>query len=353
MKGLAEDAGPDRLRRQARVPRHRLVCVVLLCVGALGLAGGAGWWWQIAPVSELTLETQHKTQALELELGLSGAQGSNPDLPSSEEVAEPRGSVLTEAVGTDDDVSALVRWQDLLSQHQLRDWQGRSVPSAKSPGAAGAERAQGALWRLEGAATYEQGVALLQSMARHFPCLVLLQVQVQQMPASDLLQWRLDLRWSAPTTGVAQPWPAGGTFDARNDINPFALERLQPNMATRRSEQRTQTGVAHVLPQAPLQEIRLIGVVGVEDERLAVVVWEPPSGRDPGAEHARPASLPHRLRSGQMLGLEQTRVVGIAPRSVVLQSSHRVADGRPVERHQVLALASPELEQPVSERRGP
>lgn len=361
---------PDRLCLQGRVSKRRLARVVFLAGLAWGLAAGVGWWWRVGPAHQATALARESVQALEQELQSMGDQESGGSVPSHVAMKHPPEAIasttLEESAQTqvtqgmalgrvpmDDDVSALVRWHDLLREHQLHDWQGRSIPSNTMPGAAEADRSGGSMWRLEGPATYEQGVALLQSLARQFPRLMLLLVQVQQLPASEALQWRLELRWSAPGTALAQRWPAGGSLDTTLMVNPFAHDRLRSEVATGLQRPQVDVGDVHVLPMAALQDIRLIGVMGGEDERLAVVAWSSTADQASGVAKPRSVVTSHRVRRGQVLGVEQYRVVSIEPGSVVLQSSRRMKAARQGERREVLALAPQPLEPPMSEGRRP
>jgi Tfp pilus assembly protein PilP len=244
------------------------------------------------------------------------------------------------ASGGGDDVSAWVRWHELLVQHQLHDWQGRSVPPATLQASPSVPSDSGVVWRLEGTATFEQGVALLQSMTRSFPRLVLLWVQVQQLPNLDRLQWHLELRWSASLSALAHRWPVGGTFDTEGLVNPFALDRMTAGADSLSPVNLTNADPDRVLPQAPLQAIRLIGVLEGEKERLAVVALTETAQASGGAKSTR-GSRSHRLRLGQTLGVEQARVVSIESRSVVLQSSHFTGLGRRSPRSLTLALVTP------------
>ena len=236
-------------------------------------------------------------------------------------------------------------------------------------GVAGVGAQAGSLWRLEGWATYEQGVALLNALVRQFPRLVVLHVQVQgqgQQPqpqphhisATEQLQWRLELRWSAPLPALAQRWPAGGLLAATHAINPFAEDRLPVHARSAHvpdaSPNPADADVNHVLPRVPLKDIRLIGIVAQDEERVALVTWtaapadpRPSAGRVP----ASPAS--HRLRLRQTLGVEQSQVVAIEPQAVVLQALRHLSSGQKLGRREVLAWAEASTTLPLDEGHRP
>ena len=249
---------------------------------------------------------------------------------------------LERPVQSHDDVSALVRWHQLLREHRLSDWHGQSVPAASS---AQQDRAEGgALWRLEGLATYEQGVGLLHAMARQFPRLVLLHVQGQQTLATEFLQWRLELRWSAPLPAMPQRWPSGEILAVAHSVNPFAgnrlhlYERSAPAMDTRPKPPVVDAN--HVLPSAPLKDIRLIGVVAQDEERVALVTWTS-APTDPVTPSGRGSSVPvsHRVQRGQILGVERIQVVAIEPQALVLQAARQASSGHRGRPREVLSMA--------------
>jgi len=344
----------DRMCRQSK-PRAGSRTRVLRIGAVLGLVWALGWGWRVAPAYQAARQARVTAQALAHEKGdidvasglLAVTEGDDTTSLTPQSLARAR---------EDDDVSALVRWHDLLREHRLRDWQGRSVPTTTPAGAVETGRGQGALWRLEGAASFEQGVALLQAMTRRFPHLLLLQVQVQGQGQSgtshELLQWRLELHWSAPLTAVAQRWPPGGALNLAEAADPFALERVRA-VDSPHQVAAPHDPPDHVLPRAPLHDIRLIGVMGAEQDRLALVVWATPPHRASPMHGVRAASTPQRLRVGQRLGLEQTRVAAIESGAVVLQGTHTAGSGQQRGRRQVLALAASTAEPVIDGGRRP
>lgn len=207
-------------------------------------------------------------------------------------------------------------------------------------------------------ATYEQGVVLLNAMASPFPRLLVLQVQVQQMPATELLQWRLELRWSAPMPALAQRWPFGEISTAASWSNPFAGHRLPlhtrsaPATDTRASQ--AEADLNHVLPKAPVKDIRLIGVVAQDDERVALVTWTA-APADPAPQAGRLSSwvLPYRVRQGQWLGAEQAQVVAVEPQALVLQTVRNPSTGHRQGSRERLVLADARAAQPTWETSRP
>jgi len=250
---------------------------------------------------------------------------------------------LERPVQSHDDVSALVRWHELLREHRLSDWHGQSVPAASS--SQGDSVRGGALWRLEGLATYEQGVGLLHAMARQFPRLVLLHVQVQQTLPTEFLQWRLELRWSAPLPAMPQRWPSGEILAVAHSVNPFAGHRLSlyersvPAIDTRPKPPVVDAN--HVLPRAPLKDIRLIGVVAQDEERVALVTWTS-APTDPVPPSGRSSSVPvsHRVQRGQILGVERIQVVAIEPQALMLQAARQASSGHREGPREVLSMAN-------------
>jgi Tfp pilus assembly protein PilP len=177
----------------------------------------------------------------------------------------------------------------------------------------------------------------------------MLQVHVQQAPHTELLHWRLELRWSAPLPALAQRWPAGGALASTQGTNPFAANRLPLDINTTNPSGATsalaEVSRHHVLPQAPLQDIRLIGVVGQDDERVALVTWTAVSmnsspNSSPESGRGSLSAKSHRIRLGQYLGVERTQVVAIEPQALVLQSSGPAHTGHRPGRREVLALAN-------------
>lgn len=372
MSHLIPTHTPDRMHRRLTAPRQHLVRM-LGCWGVwLSMAVATGWWSRVASVHADLVETRDAAMSLDPPFGVH--RPADPVPASSSRVAEGQHSALSE-----DDVSALVRWHALLQEHRLSDWQGRSVPAAATvsvegavqgaEGVAGVGAQAGSLWRLEGWATYEQGVALLNALVRQFPRLVVLHVQVQgqgQQPqpqphhisATEQLQWRLELRWSAPLPALAQRWPAGGLLAATHAINPFAEDRLPVHARSAHvpdaSPNPADADVNHVLPRVPLKDIRLIGIVAQDEERVALVTWtaapadpRPSAGRVP----ASPAS--HRLRLRQTLGVEQSQVVAIEPQAVVLQALRHLSSGQKLGRREVLAWAEASTTLPLDEGHRP
>ena len=343
MSALIISPESDRMRRQSR-PRAAGRTRVLRIGAVLGLVWALGWGWRVAPVYKSARQARAMVQALEHEEGDTDVASASPAVAVQHDTTSPTPQSSARS-REDDDVSALVRWHDLLREHRLRDWQGRSVPTSTPAGAVETGRGWGALWRLEGPASFEQGVALLQAMTRRFPHLLLLQVQVQVVGqgqpgiSHELLQWRLELHWSTPLSTVVQHWPPGGVLDLDDVTDPFALERLQA-VTTPHQIAAPHDPADHVLPRAPLQDIRLIGVMGAEQDRLALVVWATPPDRASHMHGVRAALTPQRVRVGQRLGLERTRVAAIEAGAVVLQGTHTSGGGQQRDRRQVLALAA-------------
>ena len=323
--------------------------VLLWCAGALiCLAVAAGWCWHVVPIYLACLEAQQAVAALEPVGGAREAGGASLSLLTdntsdnlSDNAQGASALSITHRPVDDDTVSALVRWHALLKQHQLDGWQGRSLtpPSASS----GEARAGGTVWRLEGPGPYEQGVALLDMLVRTFPRLVLLWVQVQRVPSTDLLQWQLELQWSAPMPSAALRWPDGAWQEVKVDpgVNPFVASHSRQAGDETTDPHATQTDLHPVLPLAPLHEIRLVGVVGTDDERHALIVWAPSTSATPVAGSQRPG--PYRLTVGQILGAEHSRVMAIESHSVVLQLPGRGSRQRGGVNRQVLAMATPTL----------
>ncbi|MFZ9665848.1 MAG: hypothetical protein ACO3AU_09370, partial [Limnohabitans sp.] len=298
---------PDPLRRAWTAGRRRLFRVAWSWGLLLTLAVAIGGWSRVSSTWAGLMETRVAAQALEQQQSAHEPAQRALSLSSVEQAAE-----VERPVQSHDDVSALVRWHQLLREHRLSDWHGQSVPAASF--AQGDRVEGGALWRLEGLATYEQGVGLLHAMARQFPRLVLLHVQVQQTLAAEFLQWRLELRWSAPLPAMPQRWPSGEILAVAHSVNPFAgnrlhlYERSAPAMDTRPKPPVVDAN--HVLPRAPLKDIRLIGVVAQDEERVALVTWTS-APTDPVPPSGRGSSVPvsHRVQRGQILGVERIQVV--------------------------------------------
>ena len=332
-----------RMQRQVGMSaRKRLLMGVVVMVTA-GIAMGGGWWWRVATVYQDVAQVQAAVRSLEQ--GLATRSDRALTLPTNlqsvdAEVAQGASDSPMQAPSDGgDDVSALVRWHELLREHQLHDWQGRSVPPTALPASPANTSDGGAVWRLEGTATYEQGVALLRSMVRSFPRLVLLRVQVQQSSTDDLLQWRLELRWSASLPALSHRWPTGGAFNTEGRVNPFGLDRMHAGAVNKPPFNLADADPGRVLPQVALEDIRLIGVLEGDQERLALVALAETAQASAGTKSAR-GSRSHRLRLGQTLGVEQARVVSIELRSVVLQSARDTGAGRQQSRDVTLALAS-------------
>ena len=328
---------PDPLRRAWTAGRRRLFRVACCWGLLLTLAVAVGGWSRVSSTWAGLMETRVAAQALEQQQSAHEPADRALSQSTLEQAAD-----LERPVQSHDDVSALVRWHELLREQRLSDWHGQSVPAASS---AQQDRAKGgALWRLEGLATYEQGVGLLHAMARQFPRLVLLHVQVQQTLATELLQWRLELRWSAPLPAMPQRWPSGEILAVAHSVNPFAgnrlhlYERSAPAMDTRPKPPVVDAN--HVLPSAPLKDIRLIGVVAQDEERVALVTWTS-APTDPVTPSGRGSSVPasHRVRRGQILGVERIQVVAIEPQALVLQAARQASSGHRGGPREVLSMA--------------
>jgi Tfp pilus assembly protein PilP len=336
-------AGQTRMQRQVVMSARRRLGVGVFVMLAVGIAVGSGWWWRVATVYQDVAQVQAAVRTLEQ--GLAGR--SDRALTLATDLRSIDADVASGAAdshvqgpsGGGDDVSALVRWHDLLREHQLHDWQGRTVPSTELPASPANPSDGGAVWRLEGTATYEQGVALLRSMVQSFPRLVLLRVQVQQSAKDERLQWRLELRWSASLPALAYRWPAGGAFDTEGRVNPFAWDRMRVAEVPKPPLNNTDFDPGRVLPQASLEDIRLVGVLEGEHERWALVAMAETAQTSAGPKPPR-GWRSHRLRLGQTLGVEQARVVSIESRSVVLQASRERGTGRRQSRDVTLALIS-------------
>ena len=327
---------PEPLRRALTTGRQRLVRVAWCWGGLLTLAVAIGWWSRVASTLAGLMETRRAAQALEQQLSAHEPADWAVSQSSVEQAAD------VERPLSDNDVSALVRWHELLREHRLSDWHGQSVPAASS--SQGDRAGGGALWRLEGLATYEQGVGLLHAMARRFPRLVLLHVQVQQTLPTEFLQWRLELRWSAPLPAMPQRWPSGEILAVAHGVNPFGgnrlplYERSAPAIDTR--PRQPEVDANHVLPKAPLKDIRLIGVVAQDEERVALVTWtSAPTDPVPPAGRGSSVTASHRVRRGQILGVEQIQVVAIEPQALVLQASRHASIGHRGGPREVLSLA--------------
>ena len=341
MSTHASTGEPGRLTRQVSLrPREwwqRGGLAVLILVFWVGV----GWWGRVSSMyreRELVQEqVQEAVVSWESRAADPAAHAvSLPMTPSTAEADVALPAIETQRVAPpSDEVSSLVRWHDLLREHQLHDWQGRALSTADSPLVASAG---GAVWRLEGTATYEQGVALLQSMARRFPRLVLLRVQVQQSPVVDRLQWRLELRWAAPLPALAHRWPAGGSLPSGLLINPFAPDRLVVGAITRPQGEGADRDSTQVLPLVPLHEIRLIGVMEADQDRVAVVA--PASGATVSMPKSPRESRAHRLRVGHTLGVERARVISIGSTSVLLAATRQTRVGQRPDRQMTLVLAT-------------
>jgi len=329
---------PDPLRRAWTAGRQRLFRVAWSWGLLLTLAVAIGGWSRVSSIWAGLMETRAAAQALEQQLSAH----EPADRALSQSTLE-QAAVLERPVQSLDDVSALVRWHELLREHRLSDWHGRSVPAASSTQQDRAEG--GALWRLDGVASYEQGVGLIHAMARRFPRLVLLHVQVQQTLPTEFLQWRLELRWSAPLPAMPQRWPAGEILAVAHSVNPFAGHRLSlyersvPAMDTRPKPPVVDAN--HVLPRAPLKDIRLIGVVAQDEERVALVTWTS-APTDPVPPSGRGSSVPvsHRVQKGQILGVERIQVVAIEPQALVLQAARQASSGHREGPREVLSMAN-------------
>ena len=328
---------PDPPHRAWTAGRQRLFRVAWSWGLLLTLAVAIGGWSRVSSTWAGLMETRVAAQALEQQQSAHESADRALSQSTLEQAAD-----LERPVQSHDDVSALVRWQQLLREHRLSDWHGQSVPAASS---AQQDRAEGgALWRLEGLATYEQGVGLLHAMARQFPRLVLLHVQGQQTLATEFLQWRLELRWSAPLPAMPQRWPSGEILAVAHSVNPFAgnrlhlYERSAPAMDTRPKPPVVDAN--HVLPRAPLKDIRLIGVVAQDEERVALVTWTS-APTDPVTPSGRGSSVPasHRVRRGQILGVERIQVVAIEPQALVLQAARQASSGHRGGPREVLSMA--------------
>ena len=336
---LAQAVAPPRMRRWRTSTCQRLAQWVCCLAGGLSLAMAAGWWCRVATAHAALQETREATRVLAQQLGEDPAADTLSMQP--DRVLADRDWVAL----SEDDVSALVRWHALLRTHQLSDWQGRSVPAPAGTSADSAtpESGGGAVWQLEGPATYEQGVALLHAMVRQFPRLVLLHVQVQQMPSTDTLQWRLELRWSASLSALAQRWPKHDRPAALPLINPFAWGRLPADarsaQASDANQDHADQDLHHVLPRAPLKDIRLIGVVVQGGNRVALVHW-PSAPTEQLSRSGRATTVPtaHRLRVGNSLGVENNQVVAIESHELVLQPVPQSSPGGTPGRREVLAL---------------
>jgi Tfp pilus assembly protein PilP len=329
---------PRMCRRQTS-PWQRLAQWVCCLGGGLSLAMAAGWWCRVATAHAALQETREATRVLAQQLGESPATDTLSVQPDRD-LADWHPVALSAG-----DVSALVRWHALLRTHQLSDWQGRSMPAPAGASADSATPESGgwAVWQLEGPATYEQGVSLLNALVREFPRLVLLHVQVQQMPSTDTLHWRLELRWSAPLSALAQRWPMHDRKAATPGINPFAWGRLPSDarsaQASDVNQDHADQDLHHVLSLAPLKEIRLIGVVAQGGNRVALVHWPaaPPQLLSQGGR-ATTVPTAYRLRVGNSLGLEKNQVVAIEARALVLMPWPQSSPGGVPGRREVLAL---------------
>jgi hypothetical protein len=295
----------------------------LLRLLLLGVAtGGLAWAWVYGPAREEGWRAQVAVQTLELALAQPADQHHDARVSVGQGPAQ-----AGRAPKSPPDLQALVQWQALLRQHQLSGWQGRLVsaplvPAASVPSPGVADGA--GLWRLEGPATYAQGLAVLLALVREMPEVVIHQVQVRQgQDASSLLHWLLELQWSAmtPTPRWSSRWPTvqGPVPD------PFAAERLGPNQGMAREGPTTSPAQGHAWAHVPVRELRLAGILSDPDGHRALVTSE--SSREassvPGHSAAMPALNWQTLRLGQIVGKEQVRVMAIEPRRVVLAGATR------------------------------
>ncbi len=371
MSQLPRVLSSERMHRTLTAPRQHLVRVLVCWGGLCSLAVATGWWGRVASVHATLVETRDAALSLEQQVSAHRPEDLLPS-PSSLR-AEVQGRRLDVA---EDDVSALVRWHALLQAQGLRDWQGRSVTAATPLSGDGSIRGAegvaggGLVWRLEGLATYEQGVSLLQAMVRQFPRLVFLQVQVhlpgqgqqqqqqqqQHIADAEWLQWHLELRWSAPLPALAQRWPAGTQPASDRLVNPFAVNRLPSGSRSpvALDVSPRQADASHVLPRAALSDIRLVGVLAQGEDRMALVTWAA-APTDPGSVAGRAAAptSPHRLRLGQVLGVEQAQVVAIQPQAVVLEAMRQASSGQKSGRRAVLAWTDTSPTHAAGEGSGP
>ena len=306
----------------------------LACV----LAGLSCWGWQFWPAYQQGKQVMQQLQEMEQQdMPIMNADGGDegpwapargmarsPQINHSERGPLPAQAVApTRAVG---DVAAVVQWHALMRQHQLSGWQGRVVPgNPTSSGAAHPSAGLGDIWRLEGPASYAQGVALLDALAHDFPGVMLLHVQVRHAPDGYGLRWLVELRWTADGFKLAPLllWPQ--VLASVSD--PFSPDRLKPvpdevpapSLAVR-------TG-AHVLPTVSVRAMRLAGVVSGGQGRQALVTTSVPSGVTTSAVNPGVSPVPawHALREGQVVGEERARVLAIETRRVVLEQPGPVA----------------------------
>jgi Tfp pilus assembly protein PilP len=334
------------------------------------LAGTLGWAWPVVPAHQALRQAQdhhdHWVQAhrrwllhgpTETTQQAPVLAGAPSDTASEAESAHP--SVA------DDDISALVRWQALLTEHRLSGWHGRSLPpsAARSGSASDNELVAGGVWQLEGAATHAQGLALLQGLIRTFPQVLLLAVEVNHLPAEEsLLQWKLELRWRGWQTGLAASWPARpeglvrllGDADPKRLPHPFARQNLAlvwrdpdatgydlqagADIASDGWAEARPSNARHVLPRVSVRQLRHAGVVAADGQVQALVAIDRSGDAGAGTAARETAGL-HRLVAGEWVGLERARLLSIHPQRLTLRIRAREADGRWAEREHLLMVA--------------
>lgn len=316
-------------------------------LGWASVSAVLGWAWSLMPAYQSVIASKEAYLQLQGDSRMS-------EMPAT----QPRATrAAAPSLGLDD-VVALVRWQGLLDRHRLSGWHGRSLPATTAhmgtPGEA--ETDPGLVWQLEGPATYAEGMALLQSLIKAFPHLLLLAVQARHEAGTEPLQWRFELRWSVLRWALALSWPSGWPTSVSRSIDPFASNNLLKVLrqheyagAGQSSADSSHPWPGYVLPGTSLRQLRLAGVLIQNDERQALVATRSANGPTTVGH----SSGWHRLRVGQTVGLERARVLSIESEQVVLQSRVRGSGGLWAERQHRLVLSASAPEEGVDPERQP
>lgn len=264
--------------------------------------------------------------------------------PEAAEQATPAGEEKTAQAAPTSEMALLTQWHALLRQHHLTGWQGRLgvVAPGTSAESGQAPAGLGPVWRLEGPATYGQGVALLQSLAQAMRGVVLTQVQARHRPDSPWLEW--SLQWQSSVGPPAQRW--GVRWPSMQGVtgDPFAADRLWTAGREPSTPMTALEMTDLVWPQVSLRDLRLAGVLLSPSSSQALIVsFAPRREASPEVGHAISAQPTWRsLRVGQRLGQERARVLAIEPRRVMLQASGQSAElqGGQADTPVVLELAA-------------
>lgn len=308
---------------RAWLGRRGLACV---------LAGLIGWLWPLWPAYQQGLQAGQQLRELEQQaMQVMNANWENEvPVASAQDMGRWSHAPLSghrtltgqsvAPVHPTGDIASLVKWHTWMHQHQLSGWLGRVVSAtstAMEP--VHALAGQGAIWRLEGPASYAQGVAMLNALARDFPGVMLLHVQARHASDRGKLRWLLELRWSADGVPLTPPPPWPQVLG--NAADPFSPDRLKPVPGVVPVPFADAHVVAHVLPQVSVRLLRLAGVVSGEPGKRALVTTAALPGMTVSdvSQGGSPAPAWHALREGQLVGEERARVLSIEPRRVVLE----------------------------------